>query len=41
MTRIFSKASGLFDFVDFCLSGMLAKNMNMLTAVTNFIFPSE
>ena len=24
MTRILSKASGLFEFIDFCLSGMLA-----------------
>ena len=24
MTRTLSKASGLFEFIDFCLSGMLA-----------------
>ena len=36
MTRTLSKASRLFEFIDFCLSGMLA-NMNILTTVTNCI----
>ena len=34
MTRTLSEASGLFEVIDFCLSGM----MNILTAVTNFIY---
>ena len=35
MTRTLSKASGLFEFINFCLSGMLANiYMNILTAVT-------
>ena len=37
MTRILSKASGLYEFIVFCLSGMLAIYMNILTTVTNFI----
>ena len=38
MTRILSKESGLFEFIDLCVSGMLGNNvyMNILTAV-NFI----
>ena len=33
MTRTLSEASGLFEVIDFWLSG----TMNILTAVTNFI----
>ena len=39
MTRTLSKTSGLFEFIDFGLSGMLAViYMNILTAVTYFSF---
>ena len=36
MTRTLSKESGLFEYIAFCLSGMLATvlYMNILTAVT-------
>ena len=40
ITRTLSKASGLFEFINFCLPGMLADSliyMIILTAVTNFI----
>ena len=42
MTRTLSKVSGLFElglfeFIDFCLSGMLANIHEYLIAVTNFI----
>ena len=31
MTRTLSKASGLFEFIDLCLSGMLANIIQLLT----------
>ena len=38
MTRTLSEALGLFEFINFCLSGMLANiHEYILTAVTNFI----
>ena len=37
MTRTLSKASGLIEFIDFCLSCILANKHEYLPAVTNFI----
>ena len=38
MTRTLSKASGLLDFIDVCLSSMMANIHEYLTAVSNFFF---
>ena len=38
MTRTLSKASGLFEFIDFCLSGMLVNANELLSLI---LFPSE
>ena len=40
MTRTLSKASGLFEFINVCLSGILAYVYEYLTAVA-ILFPSE
>ena len=37
MTRTLSKAQGLLEFTDLCLSGMLANLHEYLTAVTDLI----
>ena len=37
MTRTLCNVSGLFEFIDFCLTGMLANIHNIFTVVTNFI----
>ena len=36
MTRTLSKASGLFEFIEFCLSGMLAVVMDVTLAPAIF-----
>ena len=41
MTKTLSKASGLFEFIDFCLSGMLANIYEYFKLLSVILFPSE